>query len=124
MPRKNNVVYSPIAENVTISAVDYVGAPFSIQYLDRALLKLSFVGTLAGTPTLQVSNDYGRFNPQNDQTQVATWDDIPLGMVALTGASQDYVIDIQVTAMQWLRINVSYTSGSSVLNASATGKES
>lgn len=86
---------------------------------------MEFTGTIAGSVTVQVSNDY--VPPTQNQANIinpANWFDAPLSLNALPGSPNRYFIDFPETGVPWLRINVAYASGSGNLTAVVTAKES
>lgn len=99
--------------------------PFSLELFDRATLHIMFVGTMSGTVTVQGSST---FIPPNKtlspNVTPAVWYDIPLTLVNVPGADQDYVIDFTETGLPWIRINYVAIAGAGTMTVVITGKES
>ena len=84
----------------------------SIKYMDRVCLHIQCTGTPTGTLGIQASADGNN------------WVDMPLGLTALSGSPQDYFIDLQETALPWIRINYVSVSGTGSASATLTARES
>jgi len=110
--------FKRILEPFTLLSAESMGASFSspatsFKYMDRVMLHITTTGTPTGTLSVQTSI--------NGQTG---WEIVPLGMNPLAGVNDDYVIDMQVTALPFLRINYVRTSGTGTCTAVLSGKES
>lgn len=99
-------------------SADYTSTPTDISTIDRVFLVINVTGTPAGTLTVQASIDYVK------NQNVGTWFDMPLSLVALAGAAQDYVVDIQETSIKALRLKYVSASGAGSITANIFGKES
>lgn len=107
-----------IASGADLST-NYTSTPTVIASIDRVFLVISVTGTPTGTLTVQASVDYDR-----DLGTAGNWFDMPLSLDALAGAAQDYVIDIQETAIKAIRLNYASTAGVGAMTATIFGKES
>jgi len=109
----------------TLLTSSFVSNPVSVQRLDRVGLEIIVTGTPTGTVTVQGSIDYVPPTVQiSPSVSPATWFDIPLDLDALTGGPQTYVIDMVTTAIPWLRISYTFTSGTGSMTAVIVAKES
>lgn len=115
--RKTTLPVFKMADAVSLGA-SYTSTPTFIDTIDRVFLVINVTGTPTGTLTVQASIDY--LNPGN----AGTWFDMPLNLVPLAGASQDYVIDIQQTAIKAIRLKYTRTGSTGTMTATVFGKES
>lgn len=111
------------------ASASFQSTPTIIENLDRSTLAIYCTGAPVGTITVQTSADYvpSSVSPTNavQPLLAPTWFDMPLSLVALAGAPQNYFIDITQTANRTVRI--SFVAGvGSVGNVTAvvTAKES
>lgn len=94
------------------------------QFLNEAYLQLLFTGTPTGTFTVETSGDYVpddefRTSPPN----AGNWDALDLGTtLSATGAAGTISIDITLSAVPYLRVVYTRTSGTGTLNAKISGK--
>lgn len=94
------------------------------QFLNEAYLQLVFTGTPTGTFVVETSGDYVpddefRTSPPN----AGTWDALDLGTtLSATGAPGSISVDITLSAVPWLRVRYTSTSGTGTLNAKISGK--
>lgn len=99
-----------VSGNVTSAVTD-------ILYKDNICIQIVYTGTLDGTFTVQVSNDY------NATTGAGDWDPIPLNPTpTATGSPGSILLDLQTLPGQWIQTVFNYTSGSGNLTATISGK--
>jgi hypothetical protein len=105
-------ILEPYVFQTTSLAASFTSEATSIKRFDRCLLQIVCAGTPAGTLTVQGSADN------------ITFVELPLSLTVLAGSAQNYFVDIQQTAIAWLRLKYVRTSGTGTIAATITAKES
>lgn len=110
--RKNTIKTYTLADAQSLAA-SFQTVSTSVERLDRICLYIDVQTTSAvGAVAVQSSID-------NE-----TWVDLPLGLTGISSANQDYLIDLQVTSIPWIRVAWTRTSGTGTLTAKLSAKES
>lgn len=118
--RKTTFLKRNLVQAQAISA-DYAGPVSDIRDIDRVCYQMGITGDVQGQITIQGSVDY---DPSNPTLHPGTWIDLPITLDPIGGTSQNYLVDIQETAVPFIRPFLSYTSGNGDLTVHVSGKES
>lgn len=110
--RKNTIKTYTLADAQSLAA-SFQTVSTSVERLDRVCLYID----------VKTSDAVGNVSVQSSIDN-ETWVDLPLGLVSIAGADQDYFIDLQVTSIPWVRVAWTRTSGTGTLTAKLSAKES
>lgn len=122
MSRKNALLpyaYSPTPSALPRPGYDlstsFTTEPTNLTYHDRICITASASGTPTGQLRIEVTN-----------TPEGSWYELPVSPVipAYAGAGNDYIFDIQVSAITLIRLKYVATSGAGELKAVITARES
>jgi hypothetical protein len=112
MSGTKRIVEPTYLANAASLAADYTSPSLPLKYMDRAMLVITTTGTPTGQVSVQASADNVDFY------------DLPLNIAASSGSGDTFIIDIQTTAVPYVRVKYTWTSGTGTLTAVVTAKES
>ena len=101
----------------------YTSPVVEIENLDNVYLQLESSGTMSGTYTVQVSNDYNQ-DAEGNVLNTGQWVTLTLSPVptVVSGSPSPIGIDMNQLGAPFLRVQYTNTSGTGTINGYVSGK--